>query len=162
MVKSIIKKEQTDFDLEKIKRFTVNELNRLSSEQIPFCYQLGSDTIVINNYKIVKIDSHCWRVYSCDQVVFDFFSRRYAIFYCVAAHERDYSLTARLKNSDSVLGNLEYDAQVCRYRFKQANDSSDEWNIELYGNKYSELQLRIERIKKELKKSVDLTKYIKP
>ena len=81
MAKSITKKSSTEFDIEKIRRFTQTELARLSQEdsELPFCYQIGTDVLVGAN-RVVKIDDHCWRVMEQDQQVFDFFNRKDAIF----------------------------------------------------------------------------------
>ena len=45
-----------EFDLEKIRRFTENELVRISgsSRELPFCYQIGSD-VLVGNYSVTFI-----------------------------------------------------------------------------------------------------------
>lgn len=162
MAKSITKNKLTEFNLEKIKSFTETELEKLIDQELPMCYQIGTNTVIVGRYKTIKINDSCWRVYENKSVIFDFFIRKDAIFYCIALHTRENALADIIKINDALLGKLETDAQLCRYRYKIAIESQDMWNIDLYSNKYSEIVLKIGRIKKELKKSINLTKYNKP
>ena len=51
------------FDVEKIKRFTEQELGKLAanSNDLPLCYQIGTD-VLVGDYRVVKIDDKTWRV----------------------------------------------------------------------------------------------------
>jgi len=160
--KSSIKNESLEFDIEKIRRFTQQELERLSKQDqnLPFCYQIGTDVLVGCN-RVVKIDEKCWRVYENGQQGFDFFTRKDAIFYCVAVHKNQFSLAKDIYEKDNLLNRLEFDAALYRHRYKKATDKNDEWGIELYSNKYLETMRRIEQTKQDLKKSINSTKYIK-
>ena len=93
MAKSTTKNSSTEFDVEKIRRFTQDELAKLSASpsELPFCYQLGSD-ILIGRSKVVKIDDKCWRVFEQGQQAFDFFNRKDAIYYCIAIHKNQTQL----------------------------------------------------------------------
>ena len=126
------------------------------------CYQIGVDTIIIGVNKVIKLSDNCWRVLESDLVIFDFFNRKDAIYYCIAAHTKNYKEAEKIKCNDALLGKLEHDAQLYRYRYKCAIEKQDQWNTDLYSNKYSEIVVRIQRTKIELKKSINLTKYIKP
>jgi hypothetical protein len=162
MAKSITKKSSTEFDVEKIRRFTQSELTRLSQEdsELPFCYQLGTDVLVGAN-RVVKIDDHCWRVMEQDQQMFDFFNRKDAIFYCIALHKEKLQLAQDIRDSDSLLNRLEFDAALYRLRYKKAQATGDSWGEGFYSTRYQETQHRIENAKKELQKSLNLAKYIK-
>jgi hypothetical protein len=85
--KSTTKNKLTEFDVEKIQRFTQTELEKLVNNEMPFCYQIGTDVLVGRN-KVVKINDKCWRVFEGNQQFFDFFSRKDAIFYCIAVHQK--------------------------------------------------------------------------
>ena len=149
-------------DIEKIKRFTETELAKISeNSELPFCYQIGVDTVVVGRNKVVRIDDKCWRVIHQNQQLFDFFSRKDAIFYCIALHKNDHKLAKSIQSSDQQLNQLEFEAMLYRRRFKQALAQQDHWKSELYSNKYSEVMAKIAVIKKELQKSIDLAKYIK-
>lgn len=161
MAKSTTKNELTEFDVEKIKRFTDTELNKLADRELPFCYQVGPDVVIVGRSKVIRININCWRVQENNQDIFDFFTRKDAIFYCIATHKKNHQLAKQIKDNDTLLGQLEFDAQLYRHRYKQAQAKQDDWMVDLYSNKYSEVMLRIEQTKKELKKSIDLTKYIK-
>lgn len=160
MAKSTTKKESTEFDLEKIRRFTENELAKLSESDMPFCYQIGSD-VLVGHSKVVKIDDKIWRVYEQGEQVFDFFTRKDAIFYCIAVHQKQHVLAREIRTKDSLLNKLEFEATLYRHRYKNANKKQDEWGSEYYSNKYQETIHRIEQVKKELQKSLNLAKYIK-
>lgn len=159
-VKSSIKNESVEFDIEKIRRFTETELSRLADQKLPFCYQIGTD-ILVGHSKVVKIDDKCWRVFENDLAIFDFFSRKDAIFYCIAVHQRQLHIAKEIRDNDALLNRLEFDAALYRHRFKTANTRQDEWEMELYSNKYLETMRRIEQTKQELKKSINSAKYIK-
>ena len=150
----------SEFDLEKIRRFTAQELARLNSGELPFCYQIGNDILVGKN-KVVKVDETCWSVWQDATHIFDFFTRKDAIFYCIAVHKKQYNLAESIKNNDSLLGKLEFEATLYRRRYKQANKNCDEWGSDYYSNKYTEIMHRIALTKQELKKSLNLAKYIK-
>lgn len=162
MAKSNTKKESAEFDVEKIRRFTQNEFSNLAntSSELPFCYQIGSD-ILIGKNKILKINDECWRVIEEGQQVFDFFNRKDAIFYCIAVHKNQMKLAKDIKECDSLLNRLEFDAMLYRHRYKTAIKNNDPWAEEYFSNRYEETMRRIEHTKKEIKKNLNLAKYIK-
>jgi len=160
MAKSTTKNAQ--FDVEKIQRFTQQELARLTDtpSELPFCYQLGTD-VLVGRYKVQKIDDRCWRVMLDDQQIFDFFNRKDAIYYCIALHKEKLQLAKDIQQCDSLLNRLEFDASLYRLRYKKAQAKADDWAEEYYSARYTETMDRIEQAKKELKKSLNLAKYIK-
>ena len=162
MAKSTTKKSSAEFDVEKIRRFTHSELARLSQEdsELPFCYQIGTDVLVGAN-RVVKINEHCWRVMVEGQQAFDFFNRKDAIFYCIALYKQQNQLAKEIRDNDSLLNKLEFEASLYRLRYKKAQAKGDTWGEEFYSNRYQETQHRIEQVKKEIKKNLNLAKYIK-
>ena len=162
MAKSTTKKELVEIDVEKIRRFAENEFSRLSNQPLPFCYQIGADLLIVGSkYKIKKFNEKCWQVSENDQQIFDFFTRKDAIFYCIAMHKQDYVLAKEIKDGDDLLSRLDFEAILYRHRFKKAKEANDDWNLQLYSNKYTETMSRIEQTKQQLKKSQNLAKYIK-
>lgn len=160
--KSSTKKQLVEVDVEKIRRFTETELSNLVNDQpLPFCYQIGADTLIVGKYKIFKFNDKCWQVTLDSTQEFDFFTRKDAIFYCIAMHKRDFALAKEIKDNDNLLCKLEFEAVLYRHRYKRAQETDDHWDIELYSNRYSETMARIEQTKKQLKKSQNLAKYIK-
>ena len=162
MAKSTTKKSSDSFDVEKIRRFTQEELARLadSSSDLPFCYQIGTD-ILVGPYRVVTIDDRCWRVTEANQQLFDFFNRKDAIYYCIALHKQQTQLAKDIRDSDSLLNRLEFDAALYRLRYKKAQQIQDSWGEEFYSARYTQTMDRIEQVKKELTKSLNLAKYIK-
>ena len=162
MAKSTIKNKSTSFDVEKIRRFTQDELARIADapSELPFCYQIGTD-VLVGRYRVVKIDDKSWRVQEHDQILFDFFNRKDAIFYCIALHKEKLQLAQDIRDCDSLLNRLEFDAALYRLRYKKAQETGDLWGEEFYSTRYQETQHRIETAKKEIKKNLDLAKYIK-
>jgi len=162
MAKSTTKNKSASFDVEKIRRFTQDELARIAEapSELPFCYQIGTD-VLVGRYRVVKIDDKCWRVQEHDQILFDFFNRKDAIFYCIALHKEKLQLAQDIRNCDSLLNRLEFDAALYRLRYKKAQETGDLWGEEFYSTRYQETQHRIETAKKEIKKNLDLAKYIK-
>ena len=162
MAKSTTKNKSTSFDVEKIRRFTQDELARIADvpSELPFCYQIGTD-VLVGRYRVVKIDDKCWRVQEHDQTLFDFFNRKDAIFYCIALHKEKLQLAQDIRDCDSLLNRLEFDAALYRLRYKKAQETGDLWGEEFYSTRYQETQHRIETAKKEIKKNLDLAKYIK-
>ena len=162
MAKSTIKNAPVEFDVEKIQRFTQQELARLTNipSELPFCYQLGTD-VLVGRYKVVKINDHCWRVIQDHQQLFDFFNRKDAIYYCIALHKEKLQLAQDIQHCDSLLNRLEFDAALYRLRYKKAQKIQDSWGEEFYSARYTETMDRIEQTKKEIRKNLDLAKYIK-
>jgi hypothetical protein len=162
MAKSTTKNKSASFDVEKIRRFTQDELARIAEapSELPFCYQIGTD-VLVGRYRVVKIDDKCWRVQEHDQTLFDFFNRKDAIFYCIALHKEKLQLAQDIRDCDSLLNRLEFDAALYRLRYKKAQETGDLWGEEFYSTRYQETQHRIETAKKEIKKNLDLAKYIK-
>ncbi len=162
MAKSTTKNSSNSFDIEKIRRFTQEELARLadSSGDLPFCYQTGTD-VLVGHYRILKIDDRCWRVTKQNQQLFDFFNRKDAIYYCIALHKQQTQLAKDIRDSDSLLNKLEFEAALYRLRYKKAQAVDDTWGEDYYSIRYIETQHRIEQVKKELTKSLNLAKYIK-
>jgi hypothetical protein len=162
MAKSTTKNESTSFDVEKIRRFTQDELARIADapSELPFCYQIGTD-VLVGRYRVVKVNDKCWQVQEHDQILFDFFNRKDAIFYCIALHKEKLQLAQDIRDCDSLLNRLEFDASLYRLRYKKAQESGDTWGEEFYSTRYQETQHRIETAKKEIKKNLDLAKYIK-
>ena len=162
MAKFTTKNAPVEFDVEKIQRFTQQELARLTNtpSELPFCYQLGTD-VLVGKYKVLKINDRCWRVVSSNQQLFDFFNRKDAIYYCIALHKQQTQLAQDIQQCDSLLNRLEFDAALYRLRYKKAQAKADDWAEEYYSARYTETMDRIEQAKKELKKSLNLAKYIK-
>ena len=162
MAKSTTKNAQAKFDVEKIRRFTQQELAKLTDtpSELPFCYQLGTD-VLVGKYRVQKIDDKVWRVLDQDQQLFDFFSRKDAIYYCIALHKEKTQLANDIKDCDSLLNRLEFDASLYRLRYKKAQAKGDNWGEEFYSTRYTETMARIEQVKKEIKKNLNLAKYIK-
>jgi len=160
--KSTTKNASAEFDVEKIRRFTQTELSNLTqtNNELPFCYQIGSD-VLVGRYRVVKINDKCWRVMDQEQQIFDFFSRKDAIFYCIALHKQKLQLANDIKDSDSLLNRLEFEATLYRQRYKKAITNGDSWSEEYYSTRYQEVMQRIDSTKKEIKKNLDLAKYIK-
>lgn len=160
MAKFTIKNESPEFDLEKIRRFTEQELARLEHSELPWCYQIGKD-ILIGANRVERINDRCWRVWENNQPGFDFFNRKDAIFYCIALHKNNHKLAEEIKNNDVLLNNLEFEATLYRKRYRKANQKKDIWGSEYYSTKYTETMHKINRTKRELKKNLNLAKYIK-
>lgn len=160
MVKSTTRKELTEFDIEKIKRFTHDQLEEYKKSDVPFCYQVGND-VLVGRCRVVKVDDSCWRVFEKDQQIFDFFKRKDAIFYCIALHQNKFNLALEIKELDEKLNRLEFEAIVLRQRYNLAKKKNDDWKVDMYSARYTDIMGRIDHIKKELKKSIDLAKYIK-
>jgi len=162
MAKSTTKNAQAEFDVEKIQRFTQQELARLTDtpSELPVCYQLGTD-VLVGKYKVQKINDRCWRVVDRDQQLFDFFSRKDAIYYCIALHKQQTQLAKDILECDNQLNRLDFDASLYRLRYKKAQETGDTWGEEYYSARYTETMDRIEQAKKEIKKNLNLAKYIK-
>lgn len=163
MAKSTTKNVSNEaFDVEKIRRFTQKELENLSNSasELPICYQVGTD-VLVGRYRVVKVDNMVWRVFDHDQQLFDFFTRKDAIFYCIALHKKKFHIAEGIKEADSVLSRLEFDAALYRIRYKKAQQSGDQWGEEFYSMRYEETMTKISRAKQEIKKNLDLAKYIK-
>ena len=162
MAKSTTKNALVEFDVEKIRRFTQTELAKLANteSELPFCYQIGTDVLVGTN-RVVKVSERCWRVIEDGQQAFDFFNRKDAIFYCIALHKKQTQLAVEIRENDSLLNKLEFEAVLYRLRYKKAQEKQDDWGAEYYSNRYIETQHRLEQVKKELTKSLNLAKYIK-
>jgi hypothetical protein len=158
--KSTTKNKSSEFDVEKIRRFTQTELDKLANSELPICYQIGSDILVGRN-KVVKINEKCWRVIEEGQQVFDFFNRKDAIFYCIAVHRKQLTIAKEIRDNDSLLNRLEFDAALYRIRYKKSQENGDTWGEEYYSTRYTETMQRIELTKQEIKKTLNLAKYIK-
>jgi hypothetical protein len=115
----------------------------------------------VGRYRVHKINVECWRVLEQDQQMFDFFNRKDAIYYCIALHKEKIQLANEIRDCDSLLNRLEFDASLYRLRYKKAQDKGDTWGEEYYSVRYTETQHKIEQVKKEIKKSLNLAKYIK-
>lgn len=155
-------KNLTEIDLEKIRRFTQSELQKITTaSELPFCYQVGSDTVIVGNYKVERIEQSTYRVSDKYDTLFDFFSRKDAIFYCIALHKKDYTLANAIHENDKQLSRLEFEALVYRKRYKDALSKGDGEHADIYSSRYMQVMARIETVKKELTKSINLAKYIK-
>jgi hypothetical protein len=160
MAKSTTKNAPTEFDLEKIRRFTETELAKLANNELPLCYQMGTD-VLVGKSKVVKVDEYTWRVFYQGQQIFDFFNRKDAIFYCIAVHQKQHKLAQDIQTQDTALNKLEFEASLYRHRYKRANEANDEWGAEYFSNRYTETMHKLAQVKKELQKTINLAKYIK-
>jgi len=164
MAKSTTKNESANetFDVEKIKRFTQQELEKITtvSSDLPLCYQIGTD-VLVGRYRVVKINEQTWQVMDGSSQLFNFFNRKDAIFYCIALHKQQYQLAHNIKEADSLLNRLEFDAALYRIRYKKAQQNEDQWGEEFYSTRYQETMNRVAQAKKEIKKNLNLAKYIK-
>ena len=95
MAKSHLKKLD-NFDLEKIRRFTEQELAKLSQSSFPFCYQIGT-TVRVGNSFVIKKSDKCWQVREGKTETFEFLSRKDAIYYCIALHKNKHELAKEIK-----------------------------------------------------------------
>jgi hypothetical protein len=70
-------------------------------------------------------------------------------------------LAQDIKECDSLLNRLEFDAALYRIRYKKSTKNGDTWGEEFYSTRYQETMDRITNVKKEIRKNLDLAKYIK-
>lgn len=162
MAKSTTKNAtQSKFDIEKISRFTREELDKITdtNADLPLCYQLGGDTYIVGKLRVNKLSDSEWRVVENDEI-FDFCARKHAIFYCIAVHKHRYDLAKQIKEYDGTLNKLEVDAIHYRRRYNRAIENNDPWNEELFSNRYQDTMVRISQAKEQLKKYLNLAKYI--
>lgn len=159
MAKPIIKKESYEFDIEKIKRFTDAEMQTLSNSRLPFCYQLDNNILIVGQYKIIKINNTAWQVTKLPG--YEFFSRKDAIFYCIAMHSKRYKLASEIQLEDSLISKLNIDAIHYRYRYKTAIENNDLWNLGLFSDRYTETINQLGAARERLQKSLIIAKYIK-
>lgn len=156
MAKSPTKK-YNEFDLEKIRRFTEQELAKLSQSNFPFCYQVGSTVRVGKNFVLKKSDK-CWQVREGRVDTFEFLSRKDAIYYCIALHKNKHELANKIKRYDHQLDRLEQDAIIYRKRYNTAIEKNDGFKETLYSSRYHDTMDKIEDIKENLKKCYELAK----
>lgn len=150
------------FNIEKIKRFTDTELTNLlkrGSSELPLCYQVGTD-VLVGNYRVTKIDDKNWQVSEENVELFTFFTRKDAIFYCIALHKQQFRLAKDIKDSDEMLGRLEFEAILYRVRYKQSQAKEDAWGEEFYSARYTETMNRLALVKKEIKKNIDIARTL--
>lgn len=161
-VKSTTKKELSDFDLDKIKRFTQQEINNLSNSkrELPFCFQIGSD-ILVGDKTVKKIDDSIWQVTFNQHIIKEFYTRKYAIFYAIALYKNDQQLAGQISDADATINRLEFDAIIYRSRYKSALEKNDDLKADVYSSRYLITMDRLELVKKELQNSLKLAKYIK-
>lgn len=156
MAKSSTKK-YTEFDLEKIRRFTEQELAKLSQSNFPFCYQIGTTVRVGNNFVLKKSDK-AWQVREGKVDTVEFLSRKDAIYYCIALHKNKYDLAKQIKTLDHQLDKLEQDAIIYRKRYNTALEKQDQWKETLYSTRYHETMDKIADTKENLKKCYEMAK----
>lgn len=156
MAKSPTKK-YNEFDLEKIRRFTEQELAKLSQSNFPFCYQVGSTVRVGKNFVLKKSDK-CWQVREGRVDTFEFLSRKDAIYYCIALHKNKHELANKIKRYDHQLDRLEQDAIIYRKRYNTAIEKNDGFKETLYSSRYHDTMDKIEDIKENLKKCYEMAK----
>ena len=149
------------FALDKIRRFAHSELHDLlqTPSSLPLCYQSGSD-VWVAKYHIHKISDRCWQVQCQKQDIFDFFVRQNAIFYCIAMYKNHLQTAAAIQKYDRQLNCLEFEAILYRKRYNTACQASDNWAVGFYSVQYEETQHRISQIKKQLRKTLQMTKYM--
>ena len=150
-------KKYNEFDLEKIRRFTEQELARLSQSNFPFCYQVGSTVRVGKNF-VLKKSNKCWQVREGRVDTFEFLSRKDAIYYCIALHKNKHELANKIKRYDHQLDRLEQDAIIYRKRYNTAIEKNDEFKETLYSSRYHDTMDKIEDIKENLKKCYEMAK----
>jgi hypothetical protein len=150
-------KKLNDFDLEKIRRFTEQELAKLSQSSFPFCYQVGTTVRVGNNFVMRKSDN-CWQVREGKINTFDFLSRKDAIYYCIALHKNKHEVAKEIKQNDQQLSRLEQDAIIYRKRYNQAVETGNGFKEDLYSSRYHDTMDKITDIKENLKKCYELAK----
>lgn len=162
MAKSISLKKSIELNLEKIRKFTEKELADLSNKNpLPFCYEIGNDVVIVGIYKVVRTMEQKWEVREGKQSLFEFFTRKDAIFYCIARHKQDYQLAESIVKYDRWIDSLEQETKTFRLLYKQSIDKRDDFKSELYSVRYVEAKHRLDLLKKELQKSIEMTKYIK-
>jgi hypothetical protein len=150
------------FDIEKIKKFTDNELTNLlkkGNSELPLCYQVGTD-VLVGNYRVTKVDDKNWQVSEENVQMFTFFTRKDAIFYCIALHKKQFRLAKDIKDTDELLGRLEFDAILYRLRYKQAQSKDDIWGEEFYSARYTETMNKVATVKREIRKNLELARTL--
>ena len=76
-------------------------------------------------------------------------------------HQKQNQVANDIKSADDALNKLEFEAALYRHRYKKAVEKRDDWSAEYYSTKYQETIHKLNRIKKDLQKSLNLAKYIK-
>lgn len=148
------------FNLDKIKKFTSDEIRKLSAGKIPICYQIGSH-ILVGNRQIEKVSDSCWAVTNAGTLVGEFSTRKTAIIYCIALHQKKLALAKEIELNDRLLSKLENDAILYRYRYKQASKAADSWLESHYSNRYTDAARRIVSTKQRVQNLLSRTKYNK-
>lgn len=163
MAKSTTPKKSIEIDLEKIRKFTEKELAKLSdASPLPFCYEIGNDIVIVGACKVIRTKDQKWLVKEGNYELFEFFTRKDAIFYCIAVHKQDHHLQQSIIKYDQRIDRLEEETKAYRIRYKQAVEKQDDFKSDLYSIRYVEAKKRLDQLKEELQKSLEMTKYIKP
>jgi len=156
---SCITKDQIEFNIEKIRRFAASELQQLAKSKLPFCYQIGADTLMVGRYCVEKHCDNHWSV-KTEYGTQHFYYRKNAIFYCIALHINQMRSAIKIQDCDAKLSQLESDAVVFRYQYKRANQCNNDFRASLFSTRYEETMYKIELTKEELWKSSNLAKYL--
>ena len=151
---------QLEVNLAKIKRFANVELARLAKCALPFCYQVGTTTLIVGRYRVVKLNEEQWKVDS-EFGTQEFYYRKHAILYCIALHTGQNRKAMQIIRQDQELNKLESDAVVFRYQYRVATNRNDEWKLSLYSTRYEETMHKIELVKEDLAEIQNLAKYLK-
>lgn len=101
------------------------------------------------NYKVatfdVVFDGACWIADSKY-----FLDKRSAIFYCALLHMSRFKSAQELVNLDNKVRDLDIDKAIFRYRLDAAHETGDQWGIDLFSSRYTEVKGRLNLAKREL------------
>ena len=144
-----------DYGISRITSWTKKELADLQkTSKLPICVALQNGDYLVATYKIVKQSDARWFVNELE-----FIDKRSAIFYCALMHVGKKPEARKLYELDQKVNRLDVDKTMFRTKLDDAHKTPNQFKIDLYSSRYTEIKQHLIHARRELEKRINSAKY---
>jgi hypothetical protein len=114
------------------------------TSKLPIVISLTNGNYKVATYDVI-FDGTCWIADSKY-----FLDKRSAIYYCALLHMSRFKSATEIVSLDNKVRDLDADKAMFRYRLDAAHETGDQWSIDLFSSRYTEVKGRLTLAKREL------------
>jgi hypothetical protein len=161
-IKNDLGKFLINLAIDRVDKWAWKELNVIRhSGDIPLCIPMSPNSWAVGSYEIVARGPVSFSVKQTDELIYTFYSKQAAIFYCVFSRLHYYKMADKLLSSDQKVSKYYNDSEFYNKKLKSRKIIKDEFKHQLYYSRYLESKSLLNLSLSDLEKTLNLAKYYK-
>lgn len=155
--------EMVSYALGLIKTWTNKEISRLrQSGELVITPGRSKNEFIIGSYNLKGVHAGCWTVAdTADKKLHDFYDRRAAVYYCIAAQNNQFTRASTLLNADKEVAKLSEDKLQYERTQRRATKEKNWVLYDIMDARLSDINVRLTHAQEQFEKNLHWAKYLK-